>query len=305
MAVNANPLSDTVITEAMTIIATLTGESSQSVTASSPIDAAAASAMVRIGRSREPTSQTSVPQRFGQRRPDLGGRHDRARRRGRPTAIGHQPHQRERPHHGLRNDQQAPRRRGCVKHRRPRYGLARSLGGASARGGAAGRSRPTAHTSADTAHTTAGNNSAAATPWLSANRGITKAPRPTPSGCAVCRMPIDQSALVGREPSDHQSAARRVAAGRRHATEQEERADREQGVAPTRPRTPRRGERRTQGQHDPFADPVDDVTPRDQRRAPVRSWASTTAGRPREVEAAFGVQGRDEEGGAVDEDVRA
>ncbi len=49
---------------------------------------------------------------------------------------------------------------------------------------------PTAHTTADAAQTTAGNNSATEMLWLSATRGITKAPKPTPSGVAVWRMPM-------------------------------------------------------------------------------------------------------------------
>lgn len=50
--VNAKPLSDTVITEAATISAMLTGDDNQSVSASAAMVTAAASAMVRIGRSR-------------------------------------------------------------------------------------------------------------------------------------------------------------------------------------------------------------------------------------------------------------
>src|SRR5262245_16109121 len=61
MAVNANPLSDTVITDATTISATLTGEPSQSVRASTPIAADAASAMERIGLSRELTMSDQRP----------------------------------------------------------------------------------------------------------------------------------------------------------------------------------------------------------------------------------------------------
>ena len=79
----------------------------------------------------------------------------------------------------------------------PRYGLARSCSVASARGGRGGSFTATAHTTADTAHTTAGNNSATETPWLSARRGITKAPKPTPNGWAVCRMPITRPRWCG------------------------------------------------------------------------------------------------------------
>ena len=68
---------------------------------------------------------------------------------------------------------------------------------ASARGGRGGSFTATAHTTADAAHTTAGNNSATETPWLSAKRGITKAPKPTPSGWAVCRMPITRPRCCG------------------------------------------------------------------------------------------------------------
>ena len=61
IAVKANPLSDTVITDATITIATLIGEFSQSVSANRPIDAAAASAMTRIGRSRERTMSDHRP----------------------------------------------------------------------------------------------------------------------------------------------------------------------------------------------------------------------------------------------------
>ena len=52
IAVNAKPLSDTVITEGDDISAMLTGECSQSVIATRAIDAAAAPAMIRIGIGR-------------------------------------------------------------------------------------------------------------------------------------------------------------------------------------------------------------------------------------------------------------
>src|SRR5215218_1207272 len=71
-----------------------------------------------------------------------------------------------------------------------RYGLASCSAGASERGGRGGSRTPKAHTTAETAHTTAGNNSAVEMPWLSANRGITNAPKPTPSGVAVWRIPM-------------------------------------------------------------------------------------------------------------------
>ena len=90
----------------------------------------------------------------------------------------------------------------------PRYGLARSASAASCRGGRGGSITATAHTGPDTAHTTAGNKSAADTPWLSARRGITKAPNPTPSGCAVCRMPITRPRCSG---GNHPTTSRPLA----------------------------------------------------------------------------------------------
>jgi hypothetical protein len=67
----------------------------------------------------------------------------------------------------------------------------------------------------------------------------------------------------------------------------------------------RRGrQRRSQGQHDPFADPVDEVTPGDQRRDHAEAGHRCHQPGLGQVESAFGVQRRDQEGDAVDEHVR-
>src|SRR6516165_768067 len=79
----------------------------------------------------------------------------------------------------------------------PRYGLAKCEAGASDRGGRGGSSTPRAVTTAATRHAAAGNNRAVDTPEDSANLGITKAPKPTPRGCAVCRIPITSPRCSG------------------------------------------------------------------------------------------------------------
>ena len=146
----------------------------------------------------------------------------------------------------------------------PRYGLARSCSVASARGGRGGSFTATAHTTAETAHTTAGNNSAAETPWLSARRGITNAPNPTPNGWAVCRMPITSPRCCGgNQPTTSRPLAELLLAAA-IPPEQQKRADGDQRVHRRRRERRGRGQRRAKGQHDAFADPVDDVTPRDE-----------------------------------------
>ena len=173
------------------------------------------------------------------------------------------------------------------------------------RGGRGGSITATAHTTADTAHTTAGNNSATETPWLSASRGITKAPNPTPSGWAVCRMPITRPRCSGgNHPTTNRPLAELLLAAAIPPSSRN---------APTatseshRCRRERRGrsQRRTQGQHDPLADPVDDVAPRDQRgdHAEARHRRQQTG--LREIEPAFVVQGGNEKGRTVDEHVGA
>ena len=62
-------------------------------------------------------------------------------------------------------------------------------------------------------HTIAGNSSATDTPCDCANRGITKAPNPTPSGCAVCRMPITSPRRSGgNQPTTTRALAEQLAA---------------------------------------------------------------------------------------------
>ena len=61
IAVNARPLSLTVITEAAIITGMLSAESDQSATASASIEAAAPTAMIRMGRSRDPIQSDQRP----------------------------------------------------------------------------------------------------------------------------------------------------------------------------------------------------------------------------------------------------
>src|SRR5690349_18982168 len=154
MAVNARPLSDTVITEAITIIAMLTGECSQSVSASRPIEAAAASAIVRIGRSREPTRSDHRPAAIRPPAPNIWAAVTIA-----PADAADQP--RSLISHTTVNVHTttcgATKRHDTAWMRHntdePRYGFARSASSASCRGGRGGSITATAHTTADAAHT--------------------------------------------------------------------------------------------------------------------------------------------------------
>ena len=75
--------------------------------------------MVRIGRSREPTMSDHRPAAIRPAAPSTwASRHQRACRSRRPAALGHQPHQRERPHHDLRHDQKHRHRVDAPQRRR-------------------------------------------------------------------------------------------------------------------------------------------------------------------------------------------
>ncbi len=71
IAVNARPLSLTVTTDATISSATLTPEPTASVSASAAIDTTAATAMTRIGRSREPTRSDHRPAPIRPRAPRI------------------------------------------------------------------------------------------------------------------------------------------------------------------------------------------------------------------------------------------
>ena len=58
-------------------------------------------------------------------------------------------------------------------------------------------------------------------------------------------------------------------------------------------------------EHDPFADPIDQVAPRDQGDDHAEARHRRHQAGPREIEAPLGVQSGDQEGDAVDEDVGA
>ena len=306
IAVNAKPLSDTVITEAITITATLTGESSQSVSASRPIAAAAASAMVRIGRSREPTMSDQRPAAIRPPAPSIWAAVTIA-----PADAADQPrslisHTSVNVHTTTwgttsRTDT------AWMRHNTddPRYGLARSASSASCtRRPRRVDHRDRAHHRGHRAHHCGEQQRDRDAVAFRETRNHQGA-QPDSQRLGGLPNAHHQAALLRRKPSDHQSAACRVAAGRRHAAEQQKGADRDERVHRRRRERRRRRQRRTQRQHDPLADPVDDVAPRDQRRHHAEAGHRRQQARLRQIQAAFGVQRRDEERRAVDEDVRA
>src|SRR3954470_1523654 len=183
IAVNANPLSDTVITDATITIATLIGEPSQSVNARRAIAAAADSAMTRIGFSREPATSDHRPAAIRPAAPSTC-----ASVTSRPAEPADQPrstiNQTSVNVHTTTCGATRSTDTAWIRHSvdEPRYGLESSCSAASARAGRGGSFTASAHTTAEIAHTTAGNSSAAETPWFSASRGITNAPNPTPNG---------------------------------------------------------------------------------------------------------------------------
>ena len=188
----------------------------------------------------------------------------------------------------------------------PRYGLARCSAGASARGGRGGSSTPTALTSAATAHTTAGNSSAAPTPCALGQPRNHQCAERHPERLGGLADAHHQAALLRREPADHQPAAGRIAAGSRHSAEQQERTHQHQRVHTRPPRTPPRPSarsRRASTKRSPT--PIHHITPGDQGDStmPKLGIADTrpALARSRPI---VRVQGGNQKGGAVDEDVR-
>ena len=173
IAVKANPLSETVTTDATTISATLIGESSQSVSASSPIDTAAAAAIVRMGPIRELSTSPDRRSTKSDHRP-AAMRPPAPKSCATVTIAPADP-----ADHPLSVINQASVNVHTIacgatsssevrwmrtSSEEPRYGLARSASLASARAGRGGSSTATAHTTAAAAQTTAGNSSAPDTP---------------------------------------------------------------------------------------------------------------------------------------------
>ena len=187
-----------------------------------------------------------------------------ARRRRRPSAIGHQPHQRERPHHDLRRDQQY--RDGVDTPQRGRSAVRVGevvLGGLGARRPWRIHHRDRAHDGGHRAHR-GGEQQRRRYAVVLGEPGNHQ--RAQPDSQRLGRLPDahHQPALMRREPADHQPAAGRVAAGRGHSAEQQERADREQRVH-------RRGrEGRGRGQRRPDA-PTRCARLSGRRRSPMRS----------------------------------
>ncbi|OBG22692.1 hypothetical protein A5764_12405 [Mycobacterium sp. 852002-51057_SCH5723018] len=83
----------------------------------------------------------------------------------------------------------------------PRYGLASSCAVAVPRGLRGESTMPTALVNAAAAHTSAGNIRPACGP-RSASSGMISAPNAIPSGCAVCRMPIARPRCCGGNHAD-------------------------------------------------------------------------------------------------------
>ena len=152
---------------------------------------AAAAAMIRMGRRRAPIVSDHRPAAIRPSAPRICETVTRT-----PAAAGDHPcsliiHTSAKVHTsacGTTSSTETAWMRHSVCE--PRYGLARSCGEASARGGRGGSVTASRHTTAARAHTAAGNSRAAPMPRPCANCGITSAPKPTPSGWAVWRIPI-------------------------------------------------------------------------------------------------------------------
>jgi len=113
-----------------------------------------------------------------------------------------------------------------------------------------------------------------------------------------------QSAALRREPADHQTTARRVAAGRRHAAKQQECAGQHQRRR-CRGRESRRGRQRgTEREHDPLAVAVCQVAPGDQREDHADARHRREQPRLRQAQLVALMQRRNQERRAVDEHIR-
>lgn len=96
IVVKANPLSDKVITDAIIISEMLTGAPGQWVVAAGTVG--------RTSSSCDPATGAG----------HLRDRHDGSGRRCRPCVVGHQPHQGERPDHGLWHHDSRQHRRSAI-----------------------------------------------------------------------------------------------------------------------------------------------------------------------------------------------
>ena len=230
IAVNARPLSLTVITEAAIITGMLSAESDQSATASASIEGPRRPAMIRMGRSRDPSSPTSVRPRPGPARRAPWATVTKAGRCRRPAAVGDEPHQGERPHHALRHHQQHRHRVNPPEHPGSRDkgwpGRRRAPRRAAGAAGRARRRRTPAPRHRTRPPGTAGRTRrrgsvpAGESPARRARLRAAERSAGCPSPARAARW----------EPADHQPPARRVAACRRHPAEQQEDAHHHQRV---------------------------------------------------------------------------
>ena len=229
MAVNANPLSDTVITEATTIIATLTGEPSQSVSANVPSDGG----RDRDGADRPQSRAVTSDQRPAAIRPPAPNTWVTVMRA--PADAADHPrsvisHTSAKVHSTDWGTTSRRRRRGSASTPSmpgrdwpgARRGLAAGGRGgidhghrANDRGNGAHNRREQQRRRDAVARRPRNHQGAQSDPER--RRGLADA--------------HDQSALIRREPADHQPAAGRIAACGRHPAEKQEAPTANEGVA--------------------------------------------------------------------------
>ena len=140
---------------------------------------------------RQPGRRRRRPRRPPAARPAVGGV---------PAAGVDQEHQRERGHGELRDDQQRAGGVDPPQHRVPVGRAARCARRAAARRGP-GPARPATTSAAAARQNTPRNSSARGPARGRASVGRVSAATATPSGCALCRMPMARPALVRRRTS--------------------------------------------------------------------------------------------------------
>ena len=241
---------------------------------------------------------------------DLGGGDDEAGADLVPAAVGDEPHQGVGPHDVLRNDEQDRREMDAREGHGTPVGIAEHACALGLRPSGSGRIHH-ADRAGDGCQPARehGKRECPGDPVVAREsrddecaRGDTQRHRHLPDAHR-------EAALVRREPSDHHATARRIGAhgagSRTHQQQAEQRggggAGQVQGGGRAREshrdgRDPESG-----GQRETFTEPVGDRAPHDEREHAAEDRCAGEGSGLREGEATLLVQGRDEEGDAVDD----
>ncbi|ETZ50460.1 hypothetical protein I549_2272 [Mycobacterium avium subsp. avium 2285 (R)] len=245
---------------------------------------------VRPATHRDPAERTE----------QLGERHQCAGGRDGPVQVPDQPHQHERHRHRLRHHHQARHRVNSPQRQRPSIRAGEFLiAGAGA--GLARRVDDTDHAGDRAEHACQRGEAQSRLRTVFGQLGNDHGAQRDSQRLRGLADAHRQPALVRGEPGRHQSAAGRVAAGRRHAAEKQVHRDQYHGVCRRRGVGGQCGQRRAGGHHHPLADPVQHVAPRHERdhHSPAGHRGQQTGFV--EPNPARALQRRDQECDAVDE----